>query len=79
MKYGILLEPVADADFPPGYYYAHIPSLGLTTHGLGIEGAKSAAHDLAQVWISEKRSHNEIIQEPGEIIFATLDLAEDAV
>ena len=59
MKYGVFLEPVNDTNFPPGYYYAHIPSLGLTTHGLGIEGATEAARDLAQLWIAEKRAHNE--------------------
>ena len=43
MNIGVLFEKVQDKDFPPGYFYAHVPSLGLTTHGLGIEGARSAA------------------------------------
>jgi hypothetical protein len=32
-----------------------IPSLGLTTHGLGLEGARQAAFDLARVWLAEKK------------------------
>ena len=43
------------AGFAPGYYYAHVPSLGLTTHGLGVEGARQAAADLLRLWIAEKR------------------------
>jgi predicted RNase H-like HicB family nuclease len=42
MTYGILVEKTESADLPPGYYYAHVPALGLTTHGEGIEGARAA-------------------------------------
>ncbi len=49
MIYGILFEKIQDKDFEPGYYYAHIHSLGLTTHGFGIEGAREAAKDLISV------------------------------
>lgn len=55
MQYSVLIEAVTDPDFPKGYYYAYIPSLGLTTHGFGIEGAKTAACDLVGLWIAEKR------------------------
>ena len=34
MNFAVLFEKVTDEDFPAGYYYAHVPSLGLTTHGL---------------------------------------------
>ncbi|MBF0228230.1 MAG: hypothetical protein HQK63_01340 [Desulfamplus sp.] len=61
MIYGILFEKIQDIDFEEGYYYAHIPSLGLTTHGLGIEGARNAAKDLIYLWISEKKANCEII------------------
>ena len=54
MQYSILYEAVTEPGFPPGYYYAHIPALDLTTHGAGIEGAKAAAQDLIKVWIEEK-------------------------
>ena len=55
MKYGILLEKIAEGEFPDGYFYAHVPTLGLTTHGEGIEGALEAAKDLISLWIEEKR------------------------
>ena len=53
MNYPVIYEKIEDVDFPKGYYYAHIPTLGLTTHGKGIEGAKSAALDLLKLWITE--------------------------
>jgi predicted RNase H-like HicB family nuclease len=59
MNVGVLFERVQDAGFPDGYYYAHIPTLGLTTHGLGIEGAREAALDLARLWLAEKHAHGE--------------------
>ena len=55
MNFGVLFEKVTDKEFPSGYYYAHVPSLGLTTHGLGIDGARQAAADLLRLWIAEKR------------------------
>ena len=54
MDFAIVVEPIDESGFPAGYYYARIPSLGLTTHGLGVEGARAAAHDLAQLWLSER-------------------------
>jgi predicted RNase H-like HicB family nuclease len=54
MNYGIVFEPVDDPGFPPGWFYAHIPALGVTTHGEGLDGAKRAAQELAALWIAEK-------------------------
>ncbi|MBM2814072.1 MAG: hypothetical protein HW421_834 [Ignavibacteria bacterium] len=54
MKYRILLEKIDEQDFPKGWFYAYIPTLGLTTHGKGIQGAINAAKDLASLWIEEK-------------------------
>jgi len=54
MRYSVLLEPVNEPEFQ-GYYYAHIPTLDLTTHGEGIEGALAAAQELIEAWISEKQ------------------------
>jgi predicted RNase H-like HicB family nuclease len=79
MSYGVLFEPVTDKDFPAGYYYAHIPSLALTTHGLGIDGASEAARDLLQLWIAEKRAQGETVPEPTKFFFSTLDLVDNAV
>ena len=52
MQYGIIFEKIEDPGFPAGYYYAHIPALGLTTHGIGIEGARAAAIDLIKLWVA---------------------------
>ena len=54
MNFGILFEKVTDRDFPAGYFYAQVPGLGLTTYGLGIEGAKKAIVDLLRLWLAEK-------------------------
>lgn len=56
MQYGILFEKIEEADFPAGYYYAHVPALGLTTHGLGVEGARDAAVDLIKLWSAREKS-----------------------
>jgi len=79
MNYGILFEKVEDKNFPPGYFYAHIPSLGLTTHGLGLEGARQAAFDLACGWLAERKAHGELLSAPSEILFSTLDIPNDAL
>jgi hypothetical protein len=47
--------------FHPGYYYSHIPAFDLTTHVLGIDGAKAAAIDLMKLWIEEKEASNDSI------------------
>jgi hypothetical protein len=79
MNYGILFERVSEPGIPIDVWYAHVPSLGLTTHGQGIEGARRAAHDLVSLWIAEKRANGESVAEPGEFFFSTLELSEDAI
>ena len=79
MNFGILFEKVTDTAFPVGYYYAHVPSLGLTTHGEGIEGARQAVADLLRLWIAEKRANGETIPQVGETLFSTLELPDDAL
>ena len=79
MNFGVLFEKVTDKDFPSGYYYAHVPSLGLTTHGLGIEGARQAAANLLRLWIVEKRANGEPIPQTGETLFSTIELPDDAL
>jgi predicted RNase H-like HicB family nuclease len=78
MQYSILIEAVTDPGFPPGYYYAHIPALDLTTHGLGIEGAKAAARDLIGAWIEERKAHGEAITREADSYFAHIEI-EDAL
>ena len=60
MRYSVLLEPIKEPEFQ-GYYYAHIPTLDLTTHGKGIEGALAAAQELVEAWVAEKRAHGEAV------------------
>jgi len=79
MNYAIVLERIEDEEFPPGYYYAHIPSLGLTTHGLGIGGARQAAGELLQQWVAEKRAHHESVPPPSEFFFSTVEVPDDAL
>jgi predicted RNase H-like HicB family nuclease len=59
MRFSVVFERVQDAGFPAGYYCAHVPSLGLTTHGPGVEGARQAAADLLRLWLAEKRASGE--------------------
>ena len=79
MNYGILFERISEPGIPSDQWYAHVPSLGLTTHGQGIEGARQAAHDLVTLWITEKRANGESVAQPGEFFFSTLDLSGDAI
>ena len=79
MNFGILFEKITDKDFPTGYFYAHVPSLGLTTHGLGIEGARAAAADLVKLWLAEKKANHESVPTSSEILFSTLNIPEDAL
>ncbi len=55
MTYTVFFEKITDKSFPEGFYYAHIPALDLTTHGLGVEGAREAAKDLINLWLQEKK------------------------
>jgi predicted RNase H-like HicB family nuclease len=56
VRYSVLVEPVEDSEGMPGLYYAHVPSLGITTHGGGVEGALAAARDLIHLWVEEKKA-----------------------
>ena len=73
MKYSVLLESSVVQE-EQGLYYAHVPSLGITTHGHGIEGAMEAARDLIALWVEEKRAHGEVPQPVRESLLATLDV-----
>ena len=73
MKFGIVFEVIDDSSLPEGYYYAHIPTLGLTTHGLGVEGAKIAALDLIKLWIAEKTSNGEVVTGSKESLYSVVE------
>ncbi len=76
MDYSILIEKINDGSLPEGYYYAHIPTLDLTTHGFGIEGAKKAALDLVELWIKEKKSHSEPVPSESESYFSKIEISD---
>ena len=73
MKYSVLIES-ADLEEQPGLYYAHVPSLGLTTHGHGIEAAIGAARDLIQLWVQEKRAYGEMPAPAQQSLLATVEV-----
>ncbi len=79
MTYGILVEKAPKGELPPGFYYAHVPALDLTTHGRGIEGARAAAEDLIKLWLAEKKAAGETIEVPSEFFFSTVDISESAL
>jgi len=76
MTYTIIYEKISDSSFPEGYYYAYIPSFDLTTHGLGIEGAKKAAQELLKIWIEEKRTNGEKIPEEKESFYSKIEIQD---
>lgn len=78
MIYTIIYEKVTDTSFSAGYYYAHIPTLDLTTHGLGIEGAKKAAEELLKIWVEEKRANGEEIPVEEESFYSKIEI-KDAI
>jgi predicted RNase H-like HicB family nuclease len=76
MTYTIIYEKITDGSLPDGYYYAHIPTLDLITHGLGIEGAKEAAKDLVKLWIEEKQSNGEEVKAETETLISQIEIKD---
>ena len=75
MRYSVLLEAINEPDFE-GYYYAHIPTLDLTTHGQGVEGALAAAQELVEAWIGEKQAHGESVPVERKSLVAHVDIPD---
>ncbi len=75
MRYSVFLEPVREPEFQ-GYYYAHIPTLDLTTHGEGMEGALKAAQELVEAWITEKRAHGETVPVESKSLIAQIEISD---
>ncbi len=75
MRYSVFLEPVNEPEFQ-GYYYAHIPTLDLTTHGQGIEGALAAAQELIEAWVAEKRAHREPVPVEAKSLIAQIEIPD---
>ncbi|HEX4794111.1 MAG TPA: hypothetical protein VH370_09980 [Humisphaera sp.] len=78
MRYTVVLEPTNEPD-QPGWYYAHIPTLDLTTHGLGVEGALAAAKDLVAGWIAELAANGEVVPQEGQGFVSQIEVPENAL
>jgi predicted RNase H-like HicB family nuclease len=76
MNYSIVYDRIDDRSLPPGCFYARIPTLDLTTHGEGIEGAKAAALDLLKLWVAEKTANGESLPVEHEGYFSKLEIAD---
>lgn len=70
-----LVEAVNEVGFE-GYYSAHVPSLDLTTHGRGIEGALQAGRELVGGWVAEKQAHGETIPRERHSVIAQIEVAD---
>jgi predicted RNase H-like HicB family nuclease len=75
MRYSVFLEPVNEPEFK-GFYYAHIPTLDLTTHGQGVEGAIAAAQELIEAWVAEKRAHGESVPIEEKSLIAQFEVPD---
>ncbi|MBM4255767.1 MAG: type II toxin-antitoxin system HicB family antitoxin [Deltaproteobacteria bacterium] len=75
MRYSVLLEPIQDPGFQ-GYYYAHVPTLDLTTHGQGVEGTLSAARELVEAWITEKHAPGESIPSDTTALIGHIEIPD---
>jgi predicted RNase H-like HicB family nuclease len=75
IRYSVLLEPINEPEFA-GYYYAHVPTLDLTTHGQGIEGARAAAQELVEAWMEEKRSRGEKVPIEAKSLIAQVEIPD---
>jgi predicted RNase H-like HicB family nuclease len=75
MRYAVLLEPIHEVGFE-GFYYAHIPTLDLTTHGQGVEGALAAARELVELWINEKRARGEAVPVETATLVGQIEISD---
>ena len=74
MAYTIIYEKITDESLPEDYYYAHIPTFDLTTHGFGIDGAKQAARELVKAWIEEKKANGEDIPVEEDTLISKIEI-----
>jgi len=77
MRYTVVLEAMQEPEYE-GWYNAHIPTLDLTTHGIGVDGALAAATDLIGGWLAERRAHGEPIPAEARTLVAQVEI-DDAI
>jgi len=75
MRYSVFLEPVHEPEFE-GYYYAHVPTLDLTTHGKGVDGALAAIQELTEAWVAGKRAHGEPIPVESQSVVKHIEIPD---
>lgn len=75
MRYSVFLEPIKEKGFE-GCYYAHVPTLDVTTHGQGMEGALGAAQELAEAWIAEKRTQGEDVPIESRPLITQIEISD---
>lgn len=73
-RYTVVLEPTNEPDHP-NRYYAHIPTLDLTTHGDGIDGAIAAARDLIELWLEELKTSGKVIPNEQPSLVTHIEVA----
>jgi len=73
MQIPVLYKKIIEEGFE-GQYYAYIPTLGLTTQGIGIDGAKAAALDLVRLWIDDQAESDKLIRQNSEVLFSNLEV-----
>jgi predicted RNase H-like HicB family nuclease len=78
LRYTVVLQPTGEPD-QPGWYYAHVPALDLTTHGLGVEGALDAAKDLVTGWLAELVAHGDPIPQEKPGFISQIEVSPDAL
>ena len=75
-RYSILFQEINEPNFPTGWYYAHIPTLNLTTHGEGLQGARESAEDLLRLWFEEKMAHGEEVPRESTVFFSQIEIPD---
>jgi predicted RNase H-like HicB family nuclease len=75
-RYSILFEEICEPGFPAGWYYAIVPTLNLTTHGEGLEGARKAVTELLQGWLAEKRANGEDVPREPPVFFTRIEIPD---
>lgn len=75
MRFSVLIESINEPDFE-GYYYAHIPTLDLTTHGEGVEGALAAARELVEAWTEERLAHGEPVPSERDALLTQIEIGD---
>jgi predicted RNase H-like HicB family nuclease len=56
-----------------------VPTLDITTHGRGVDGALAAAQELVSGWVAEKRARGEPVPVEGPSLLARIEIPDAVV